>query len=76
MENKISFLKRDEPLKYGLYVGNFFSKIFCPYYQKSIEFLSSLVFHTVTLQVIPHYYKQSLLEYVVEKKSFLYKDEI
>ena len=42
--------------------GKLFSKIFALYYQKSMEFLSSLVLHTVTIQVIPQYYKQSLVQ--------------
>ena len=34
-----------------------------------MEFLSSLVFHTVTIQVIPHYYKQSLVQYKKKNKK-------
>ena len=41
---------------------NFFPRFFALYYQKSMEFLSSLVFHTVAIQVIPHYYKQGLVQ--------------
>ena len=61
MENKISVLYRDEKIFTCLY-GGFFSKCFALYYQKSTEFLSSLVFQTVTIQVTPHYYKQSLVQ--------------
>ena len=39
-----------------------FPRFFAQCYQKSMEFLSSLVFHTVTIQVIPHYNKQSLVQ--------------
>ena len=41
---------------------NYFLSCFAVYYQKSMEFLSSLVFHTVTIQVIPHYYKEGLVQ--------------
>ena len=40
----------------------FFPRFFALYYQKLMEFLPSLVFHTVTIQVIPHYYKQGLVQ--------------
>ena len=40
----------------------FFQKMFTLYYQKSMEFLSALVFHAVTIQVIPQYYKQNLVQ--------------
>ena len=40
----------------------FFQKMFALYYQKSMAFLSALVFHTVTIQVIPQYYKQNLVQ--------------
>ena len=40
----------------------FFPRFFALYYQKSMEFLSSLVFHTVTIHVIQHYYKLSLVQ--------------
>ena len=41
----------------------FFPRFFALYYQKSMEILSLLVFYTVTIQVIPHYYKQSLVQW-------------
>ena len=66
MENKISSLYRDETQIFTwfnmVYGGKFFPSVFALYYQKSMEFLSSLLFHTVTIQVIPHYYKQSLVQ--------------
>ena len=63
MENKISSLYSDETKILTWFKWRkLFSKIFALYYQKSMEFLSSLVFHTVTIQVIPHYYKQSLVQ--------------
>ena len=63
VEKKNSSLYRVEikNLLHDLYGGKIFSKIFCPIL-KSMEFLSSLVFHTVTIQVIPHYYKQGLVQ--------------
>ena len=64
MENKISSLYWDETqiLTWFIWWNIFFQKMFALYYQKSMEFLSALVFHTVTFQVIPHYYKQNLVQ--------------
>ena len=55
LENKSSLYRDETKIFYMVYMEEFFSKIFCP-------ILSSLVFQTVTIQVIPHYYKQSLVQ--------------
>ena len=47
METKLQFL-------HGLYGGKRFSKIFCAILTKSMEFLSSLVFHTVLWTTVFH----------------------
>ena len=64
MVEKKSSLYRDETkIFYMVHMKEFiFPRFFAFYFQKSMEFLSSLVFLTVTIQVIPHYYKQSLVQ--------------
>ena len=58
----MSSLYRDETKNFYInYMEDFF--FFALYYQKSMEILSSLVFHTVTIEIIPHYYKQGLVQY-------------
>ena len=47
IETKLQFL-------HGLYGGKRFSKIFCAILTKSMEFLSSLVFHTVLWTTVFH----------------------
>ena len=59
VEKKSSLYKDGIKMFYMIYMEeNYFLRFFALYYQNSMEFLSSLVFHTVTIQVISHYYKQ------------------
>ena len=64
MVEKNSSSHRDEiNFFYMIYMEeNYFLRFVALYYQKSMEFLSSLVFHTVIIQVIPHCYKQGLVQ--------------
>ena len=46
-----------------VFMMEYFFQDVLPYtIKKSMEFLSSLIFHTVAIQVIPHYYKQILIQ--------------
>ena len=57
MEKKENFVptqRRNYNFLHGLYGGKRFSKIFCAILTKSMEFLSSLVFHTVLWTTVFH----------------------
>ena len=63
VEKKLSLYRDETKTLYMVYMEEFiFPRFFALNSQKSMEFLSSLVFHTVTIQIIPHYHKQSLVQ--------------
>ena len=63
MEKKSSLYRDEIKFFYMIYMEeNYFLRFFALYYQKSMECLFSLVFHTGTIQVIPHYFKQGLVQ--------------